>query len=372
MIFNRALASNLAGMILLTSSNAVQSSPAISWQGFDSDSTRNHRINARLQLETVGDEVGYAPNLEEGEYASEQMRSRYKSALLNLEWRLTDKIKITGQLQQRKLTSKRDEFDLNAYSLGINYRFSGNNANNFYLWSLGVYGNHSSIFDKNSYTRYGESLLTSVQIKNPYDLTFHSNLSTVVELNSTFQWATVTGVGYSVTGHSDISGYGESGSGCQYQFEVGDGNGNLQQIGPCGDVLAFSQEFPNYKAVQNSLGFDPDKDIDSRSVFVLLGGSLQKVYGDVDTSLGYYYQRFNRGKFDDRIENKGNLAIIDNHTLAARMRYHYSEDLNIGAQIEYNRRQLLNQVPLLYTGITSDKFSSDVVFFSLSLSFTIL
>ncbi len=340
------------------------------WRGTSASSSDSPVLDIRLNLESVGDSVDYAPNLEVGSYAKAERQQRYQSFSIDADWKVNPLFRMISRLQKRALTSKRDKFELYAYSLALHYSLPINSNNKQYSVSLGVAGNTVSELDKNSYSHFEEKLLTSVQIIQPYDIQIQANIAATLKLSPTVYWSLQTGLGHVVTGHSSIIGIGKSRDGCMYRFETGDGVGSLRQIGPCGDVLQFSQEYPDYEAVKENLGFDPEKDISSQMGYVQMGSSLSKAFGNGRYSVAYYYQQWDRGEFDNRIRQRGGSVVTTNQTFAARLDYRLSTRWGLGFQVEYQQRQLLNQLPVLYTGVTSDRFSDDALLFSLSATYS--
>ena len=338
------------------------------WPGLLSDSEKNHPITLRLHGETAGDNVAYAPNLADGTHAEAKDRPRYLAGGVALDWNLNERVDINVSLLQRKFATLRDRFNIQSYAISLRYLMPGKQADRQLILSIDAAGNQSPGIHKNSFTRYGDHFLRSVEIQQPFDQQIQGGVTAVVDLNPNTAWSVFTGLGYIRTGHSSISGVSESSEGCPYRFTTGGGTGSLEQIGPCGDVLAFNQEFPDYQAVQARLGFDPDKDINHEAVFWRIGGSFQFSKERISGSVGYYYQHFDRGEFDERIRDRKNIAFTHNHTLGARVNYRLKKNLSISAKAEYNRRQFLGHLPILYTGVTSDRFSEDVLYFSLSLS----
>lgn len=338
------------------------------WSGIiDQQST----VMGTISMDSAGDRVDYEPNLPDGGYADKQNKPRFKSFNLALDWAPSEKWHLRGTLGEQYFVSKRDKIELRSFTVSGDYRFSKPIAGGSLLYSFGVGQNFASSIEKNSYTRYGDYLLKSVKIGSPRDIQVQNTLSLQFQPKANFNWGVFTGIGYTETKLQSVSGQTQSKDGCNYRFNVEAGEGVVEQLGVCGQVIAFSQEYPNYESVEQYLGFNPDKDLTYKALYGQLGINASWNLNRWRPMVGYYYQQIDRRAFDDRTTEAGQPALTQNHTLAGKLRYQWTDVVGVSLTAEYNKYQMLNYLPVLYTGVTTNMFEGSALFFRLSLDLSL-
>jgi len=67
---------------------------------------------------------------------------------------------------------------------------------------------------------------------------------------------------------------------------------------------------------------------------------------------------------DQRILANDGEIYNNNQVVALEAGNHHFRNLELNARLEYNRHQLLDEVPLLYTRLTASRFKNDALFFT--------
>ena len=72
---------------------------------------------------------------------------------------------------------------------------------------------------------------------------------------------------------------------------------------------------------------------------------------------------------DKRIRNFGGEVLNTNNVVTLQATRFMSGNLSYTATLEYNQHQFLDELPVLYTRLTADRFSSDVVHMTVSVNY---
>ena len=88
-------------------------------------------------------------------------------------------------------------------------------------------------------------------------------------------------------------------------------------------------------------------------------------------SANYYYQRYYRSQLDQRINADGARVHSHNHVLSGKADYRLSNGLTLSATAEYQRHAYLDEIPVLYTKLTSDWFNNSAVFFTVNINYCV-
>ncbi|MCB1755686.1 MAG: hypothetical protein KDJ38_09200 [Gammaproteobacteria bacterium] len=322
-----------------------------------------------LFTDTVADTVDYAPNLPDGSLTEAKTRQRYLAYGVHLSTPISRQLQLFGGLANRRMVSKRDDLDLQSWWLGVAWNPDKPLWGHKLQYTASLGRNSSDAFEKNSYTDYAGQLIKQLSITRPQDLQLLQTLSYRISPAKPFALTLFGGLGYIKTSHQGVSGYSRSDEGCNYRFDVANDQGVIQQIDSCGPVLAFEQTYPDYDTIEEVLGFHPNEDLSYRAHHAQLGWLAQWHYGRWQSSLGYAYQFIDRGQLDRRIKRAGGRVVTDNHMLKWNSRYRFRPGLSLLLGIEYQRHQMLGTLPVLYSGVTTEKFVNDLAVFRLGLQF---
>lgn len=190
------------------------------------------------------------------------------------------------------------------------------------------------------------------------------------QLGQSATLVTLAGIGSTDSSHSGLSGSLSSGA-CNYEFEFTNDGGSLNQVDQCGNVTSLSRIYPNDATVQQDFGVSPSSDLRNKSVYSRVGFGISKDYGKWSFTSQYYFQKYFRDHLDDRINLSSNESYDHNHVVTAAANRKITKAIIAGVQAEYHRHRYLDEIPVLYTRLTSERFEDEAFFFSLSLTYSL-
>jgi len=229
--------------------------------------------------------------------------------------------------------------------------------------------NRSSRLDKNSFTRLGDNLIRQVSVKSPSDLLWRASLSQNQKLTTRTRYTIFSGVGQTVSRHSGIEGVGVDSSGCIYDFNFLSEGGSVSQRDSCGAIQSMQRIYPDELSIERDLAVAPQKDLQNNGWYYRIGGDLTTNFGPWQTRLAFYHQRYVRDQLDQRIRNVGGQVFDSNNAVTLQATRHYSNKFSYTAALEYNQHQFLDELPVLYTRLTSDRFAGDVIHLTLRVNY---
>ena len=324
-------------------------------------------VEIQLEHKTVGDTVGYSPNLPEGGQAAPQEHRRFDENSVQFSFHRGQKLSLTASIGQRQFTSLRDNFEFNVFGGGLRYQFhAGSDSSTALVFDYN--SNRVSQLNKNSYTTIDNQVIKSVAINSPSDSQWNLGFKHLKAFGNSLQLNVHGSIGKTNTGHDGLSGLLTRGN-CNYSFDFGAAGGTIDQIGTCGTLTALSRTYPDDSTVQQEFGVSPVQDLQNRSTFLRAGAGISKNFNRWSITADYYYQQYFREALDDRILLAGGNVYDSNHTFSTSAGFQLTRDLTITAKAEYHQHRYLDQVPVLYTRLTSGRFEDDAVFFSLNLNY---
>jgi len=324
-------------------------------------------VEIQLQHKTVGDSVGYSPNLPQGGNATAVERRRFDENTAQLTIHRGQKLSLHGTVGQRQFTSLRDNFEFNVIGAGLRYQFyAGRTGDTYFVFDFD--SNRAGQLNKNSFTTIDNQVIKSVLIDSPSDSQFTLGFRHLQSLGATASFSVYSHIGKTDTSHDGLSGLLTRGN-CNYAFDFGAAGGTVRQIDTCGNLTALSRIYPNDSTVQEEFGVSPVLDLQNRSTFLRAGASVSKNFNRWFLSADYYYQRYFREILDDRIIQAGGNVFDTNHTFTASAGFRLYRDLTLTATAEYHQHRYLDVVPVLYTRLTSERFNDSAVFVSLNLNY---
>lgn len=310
-----------------------------------------------INAESVGDQVDYSPNLIQGGFATPEKRSRYRSARLEYVRQQTPNSLVSVSVSQRQVNSLRDAYEINQLEANALFRLSPSTARYSVDVGFDALFNHSDRLSKNSYTTYDGNVITRSSIDNPQDQTLAITMITGLRLGRGFSVQALSGGGLTHSDHDSVNGVGSSSDGCQYAFSTDGSVGSLDQLGSCGAVVSYQQTFASEQGVEDRLGFRASRDISYLARFVQTGAQLSWSSSRVAASLGYRYRRYFRGSLDQNIEAEGRTPVRVSQLLNAEISYKPSVQWKLSFSASYHSAPFLDDVPLLYTAFTSDRYN---------------
>ena len=329
-------------------------------------------VNARPSIDlsvdqtTVGDSVAYSPNLDDGGFAIPTHKSRFNERAARLVFN-ENAVTISAGIAERQFTSLRDNFEFLEHEIGFRYRLDQTFHKNTHVW-LNYSSNKSSQLLKNSYTTVGEQVIKSVVVSAPADKQLQLGIEQSTALDSRTMISFFGLIGKTDTKHAGLKGNLARGN-CDYQFEFNNQGGSVEQINQCGNVTALTRSYPNDDTVEQEFGVSPALDLRNKSKYVRIGTGINRAHKDWLFSASYYYQRYVRDQLDHRIQTAGGSAHRTNHVITGNAGYQLSKELTLSARAEYQRHRYLDEIPVLYTTLTSDRFNKSAVFFSVNINY---
>ena len=324
-----------------------------------------------VSSETVGDKVDYAPNIEDGSFASPEKRWRYQSAKLGYVYRPASRSLLSFSASHRQVNSLRDSYEISQFEIANLYRLSPIGARYFLDFSAAASANYSNSLVKNSFSSVNGNLITQSTIDNAHDVTLSLNLLMGSRLGNGFSIAAFSGGGAVHSAHNSVNGIGLSTDGCRYSFETDGSNGSLQQIGSCGDVLSYQQTYATEQGVEDRLGFRASRDIAYRARFIQAGTELRWSHQRFAASLGYRYRRYFRGALDREIAQNEGTPVRVSQIVNASFAYKFVSKLSLSLGVSYHTAPFLDETPLLYTAFTNERYhKNDAVSFNVGLSWS--
>ena len=267
-------------------------------------------------------------------------------------------------ITERTLTSLRDSFVIDEFSLGVNRTVDTRSLDSRFSLNVGLNArvNRATEIYKNSYTAIADQLVTEVRLKEPRDtrLTLHADLGMALSPHLLVN-VELSG-GLSQTRQKRVVGVGRSNDNCEYAFSASGNGGSINQLGSCDNVLSFSRVFPSDEAVDEELGFSVDNDITYRDYF--LGPKISMLWRKGIWTLdgGVSLRQYFRSKIDDRIRDGGGTPVTRSQSAFAGAAVKLLTHWQLDARVRFERAAFLDDIPFLYTTLTHERFSGKGVF----------
>lgn len=324
-------------------------------------------VDITFSAEGVGARVDQSPNLPDGGFAASKSKPRFRELSASMDLDVGSRTRISFSLAQREMNSLRDSFEINQVSLSAFTRISPADARYLVGVNVGLAVNHADQLVKNSFTHFNGATLRNASIIGPQDRTLSATLRGALPLRYGFSLSGGLSVGQVLSDHDSMQGWGQSNEGCQYAFSTDGSTGSLRQQGACGALISYSQEFANEDGVENRLGFRSSQDVAYRARFLGAGGELGWSHRSVSISVGYRIRKYSRGELDQRITANGDTPTRFSQVAKAIIAYDTGRRWTVSLASFYQTAPFLDDVPLLYTAFTSDRYTGgDSLSFQLS------
>lgn len=328
-------------------------------------------VVATLGVEGVTDNVRYSPNMENGGFADPQTRPRFLAYSLGVDWQVTARTSFSLTVAHRELNSLRDSFDIGQLALNAFTVLSPRTAPYTLGLAVGVSVNHADSLIKNSYTHYNGAIIREASINQPQDRRLMMGLVAGLPLGHGFALTARLGAGLIHNSHDSMQGQGQSVEDCQYAFMTTSQTGSLTQQGSCGALISYSQQFANEDGVEERLGFRSSQDVSYRARFIEAGADMAWGHKAISLTLGYRIRRYYRDHLDQRIEANGDTPTRFSHVSRATVSYRLNRRWSLSLASIYQTAPYLDDVPMLYTAFTSQRFSgANALSFQVRSTFT--
>lgn len=331
--------------------------------------TAHAAVGVTFSIESVGDSVDQAPNLAEGGYAPAQSQPRFQAFTAGIDWTLDARTSLRFSGGRNELNSLRDSFQINQIALSAYRRISPD----LVPYSFGLHAaltfNYVDQLVKNSYTTYNGATLTSASISQPEDRTLSVGLSGSRLLSKGFTLAGRVNGGMISSDHESMQGVGKSQDDCSYSFTTDGTTGSLVQLEACGPLVSYSQQFANEDGVEDRLGFRSSQDVAHSARFMEIGGGLGWSHQSISIDIDYRLRQYYRDTIDDRISENGDTPTTVSQTARAALTYRLGRQWSLSLASIYQTAPYLDEIPLLYTAFTSERYTGgDALSFKLSAS----
>jgi len=320
------------------------------------NSSLQYKRSISISTETVKDKVDYSPNLAEGGYATPERRARFESYRVAYSFRQSPRSLVSVGISKREINSLRDSFEIDQVEFERYYRLTPNSSTYTVDLAFGASFSKAGRIHKNSYTSYGEYLITSSSIEDPKDRTLSLNLIGGKTLAGGLSIPSFAGGGVVRSSHKSVNGAGLNSDGCEYVFNADGSGGNLTQIGTCNALLNYQQNYASEADVGNRLGFRPSEDIAYWGKFAEAGAQLMWTANQYTASLGYRYRHYSRNTIDQNIEASGNTPVETSHIIRTGLTYRPAAQWQMSLDAKYQTAPFLDDLPLLYTAFTSNRY----------------
>jgi len=325
----------------------------------DLGNTTLFKRTVQLSTETVSDNVAYSPNLDQGGFATPKERARYQSYRLAYSFRHSGNSLVSISLSERQIYNLRDSFTINKAGFERFFRMTPSTSKFSLDLAFGASFSNADRIDKNSYTSFGENLITGSAIEKPRDRALSFNVIGGMKFGTQLTLSTFAGGGVVRTSHESINGKGQSGEGCEYEFSANGAGGNLTQIGSCNALLNYQQIYASEEDVGERLGFRPTQDIAYTGRFAESGVQIRWSSRKFGVSAGYRYRYYLRNIIDENIEASGNTSVTSSQTVHAEFSYKPSAQWQLSLAAKYQTAPFLDDLPMLYTAFTSDRYDNE-------------
>ncbi len=346
----------LGGLICLLAtpvSSAIDGGPVgVHWPAGGSIKSWSFDIGG----ESVGDRVEYEPHATGGGFDSVSRRQRYVAGNLALSYRPTSALRFSAGATSRQITSKRDIYTLTSWDASADYRFRVRPDGISLSAASSVGTNRAGALEKNSYTNYDDLLITSARLNDSRDWHLQGNLIATKALRYSARVSAYLGAGRALSNFEGFSGSVTDADDCRYDVDASSSGASVRLAQPCKSVLSFSRTYASLASFENEFDFDTRADFINESNYGQLGFQWQRTTPRSVVGIGYHYQRFVRGRIDDRLRERDMEPILDNHSLSAWWAYRLQGGWSLNAGVEYSRHPMLNRLWLLYTAYTTDRF----------------
>ena len=354
-------------LTLLGAALASAASPNAAGQVDASRIDDTPRLFATVHVAGAGESVEHAPNIGGGHHATPERRRRYAETGLGIGWAPTGRLELEASVARRQLHFLRDAYELDGWSASATLHLAPDRAGVAADLVLGVAGNASDSLDKNSWTRIEGALLTDARLLDARDRTVHADLSLIVPLGRGLMLHGLSGVGRATASHAALAGTGTDPRGCEHAFEFDAGGGNLEQLGPCGDTLAFSRSYADEAAVDAQFGLAPSTDLAWEGDFWRIGGGLGLSAGRFDATLDVRWRRWLDNELMTSLRERGEGPITATRTARLGLGWRASRSVRLVAETAWRSAPLLNEVPVLYNALSVGRYRGTALTFSLGV-----
>jgi hypothetical protein len=187
-----------------------------------------------------------------------------------------------------------------------------------------------------------------------------------------FTVGTRLAAGLTSSAHDSLQGQGQSDEGCEYEFNTSGQTGSLTQLGSCGALLRYEQQFANKDGVEDRLRFRASEDVAYQAHFIEAGLQLDWTHKAWSFSTALQARQYFRDSLDRRISANGDTPTQLSQTASVEMQYQLNRRWSLGLLSTYQSAPFLDDIPMLYTAFTRERYTGgDVLSFQLKATLSL-
>lgn len=328
----------------------------------------SHQLKLDLAIDAVNDTIDIF-DMREAEGITDKSAGDYLGFHLAAQYDISPEWAIEGRFWNREIEYTLDTNELQSYLVALRYVPElGLKKNDRLAFRASLWGNTADVLSKTTATRVNNYQFSQVHVKSPEDLQFQLDGIFSRKLDFMNQINAFVSLGYSQVdvGSLDVQAQYQ---GCLMDIRIQNNNHYTGQLArPCvRDGLTFTELAVSGDAEQ--FGLNVQQDLNYDSYFASVGGSWNWRYRQFASQIAYQYQYLWRDKMDDRVNQFGNSAIKDNHTLGIKLSYDFHPQVSAFLQGEIYQHNLVGYVPFLYNGVTASRLDKRYGLASIGLQF---
>ncbi|RKG47857.1 hypothetical protein D7V68_10000 [Acinetobacter cumulans] len=318
----------------------------------------NAKHNAALQMtfaiDAVNDTIDFL-DMRQSEGITDKSTGDYQGFHLGANYQINPQWSVEGTYWHREIDYSQDTNKIDSGLIAARYTPALNlNKNDALTFRASLWGNTANTLTKSTPTKVNQRTFQNVKVEDPQDLQLQLDGIFSRKLDPMNQLNAFVSVGYSKVEVSQLQIQAMQ-QGCLMNVNINSSNqytGNLAQPCKSGSItltdLAISGN-------ANEFGLEIDKDLNYDSYFTNLGASWNWRYQQFESQVAYHYQRLWRKNIDDRVNQFGNSAIKDNHTLGMKFSYDFSPTITGFVQGEIYQNNFVGYIPFVYNGVTASR-----------------
>lgn len=295
-------------------------------------------------------------------------KTQYKAPQIQLKYYAHELIWFNVDWLSREATVANAKASIDTLAVGAQMRFTDEGEKIQFGAKVSYWTNKAGTIKQN-YKLISNSQGDQVSIKNPNDEQYQLDLIGGYDISQQQHINLFAGVGKSVVSFDKISANSNI-SGCDYdiQFSKTGYSGNRTSLmSQCtGNVILNSVE-SDYK----SNDINPYKALEYKAMFYQLGINWQWQSEHWQLMGGYLANYSKRKKIDDYISSRKKTSYSLNQQVAGKVSYLINSNFAVYFSGQLFNRQFLNEMPMLYNGVSSNKFNYRYGLVSLGMQFTL-
>lgn len=293
----------------------------------------------------------------------------YSGGNIAAKYTLNDHWKLEAAYAYRKMDYAKAINTIHSPMIGIQYFPDlGLSDSTSVMFEFSIWGNLADQYQKNTSTKVNKYRFNEINVIDPYDWQLQLDSVLSHQLTKRSQINSFFNIGYSQVKINHIEAKAKI-DGCLLDINIQSNNtytGKL--IEPCIQDNSTVNRL-NVKGSTDEFGLDFQKDLNYDAIFTGIGGSWNWRYKNLESQLGYEFQRVWRNDVDDRTRNFSNFPVKENHTIGAKLSYDFTPKIATFISTGIYQHNYIAKIPLFYNSVTSSRFDKRYGFASIGLTF---